>query len=112
MSAPTAAAAPDLPERLPFLDARAKARAIAAVKAFEAQTSAELVITVKKQVRSYPEVHLLFGTLFAFGTLLFLLFFPLDFSTAFMPVDTMVGFAAGYGLSRLLPPLQRIALPA
>jgi putative membrane protein len=68
------------------------------------------VITVKKQVRSYPEAHLFFGAVFAFLTLLFLLFFPIDFSTTLMPLDTVVAFAAGYGLSRMLPPLQRLAL--
>src|SRR3954470_9405825 len=102
MSASVAAAATasDLPGRLPFLDARAKRRAVAAIKAFEAQTSAELVITVKKQARSYPEAHLVFGSVFAFAALLFLLFFPLDFSTALMPVDMFVSFAVGFGLSR------------
>ena len=113
MSAPAVApacAVADLPARVPFLDARAKARAVAAVKAFEAQTSAELVITVKKQVRSYPEAHLLFGAVFAFLALLFLLFFPMDFSTTLMPLDTIVAFAVGYGLSRTLPPLQRLTL--
>ncbi len=112
VAASTAAPSPavDLPARLPFLDVRAKARAVLAIKAFEAQTSAELVVTVKKQVRAYPEVHLLFGAVVAFLTLLFLLFFPIDFSTVLMPVDTIVAFAAGYGLSRMLPPLQRLAL--
>jgi putative membrane protein len=96
--------------RLPFLDARAKARAVTAVKAFEAQTSAEIVIAVKKHARTYPEVHLTIGGIFAFVMLLVLLFFPLDFSTAFMPIDTLVGFGIGYGLSRMLPPLQLLAL--
>ena len=116
MTASVAAANPpppavsDLPARLPFLDARAKARAMAAVKAFEALTSAELVVTVKRQVRSYTEAHLIFGTLSAFGALVFLLFFPLDFSTALMPLDTFLAFAVGFGLSRILPPLQRLVL--
>jgi putative membrane protein len=112
MSAPAVAAASvaDRPARVPFLDARAKARAVAAVKAFEAETSAELVITVKKQVRSYPEVHLFFGAVFAFLVLLLLLFAPIDFNTALMPVDTVVAFAMGYGLSRILPPLQRLGI--
>jgi putative membrane protein len=100
-----------LPARLPFLDARAKVRAVAAVRAFEAQTSAELVITVKKRVRAYPEAHLLFGALASFAALVFLLFFPIDFSTALMPVDTIVAFGVGFGLSRFLPPLQRLVLP-
>lgn len=105
-----AAVVGDLPVRLSFLDARAKARAVAAVKAFEANTSAELVVTVKKQVRSYPEAHLLWGSLAAFAALVFLLFYPMDFSTAFMPLDVFVAFAVGFGLSRVLPPLQRLAL--
>jgi putative membrane protein len=115
MNAPAVAAASpvaDLPARLPFLDARAKARAVAAVKAFEAQTSAELVICVKKRVRAYPEAHLFFGAVAAFLALLFLLFFPIDFSTNLMPVWTVVAFAAGYGLSVFLPPLQRLSLTA
>jgi putative membrane protein len=100
----------ELPARLSFLDARAKARAVAAVKAFEEKTSAELVVTVKKHVRSYPEAHLLCGTVAAFGALLFLLFYPMDFSTAFMPVDVLVAFAIGFGLSLALPPLQRLVV--
>ncbi|MDB5218095.1 MAG: hypothetical protein JWO86_6022, partial [Myxococcaceae bacterium] len=86
----------ELPARLSFLDARAKARAVAAVQAFEAQTSAELVLTVKKQARSYPEAHLLCGSVLAFGALVFLLFYPMDFDTRMMPVDLLVSFAAGY----------------
>ena len=111
-TAVSAGAAPELPARLPFLDARAKARVVAAVKEFETHTSAELVITVKKRAREYPEVHLLFGSMFALLTLLFLLFYPLDFSTTMMPIDTLVGFAVGNALSRILPPLQRLGLAA
>lgn len=106
----TTAAAGDVPARLSFLDARAKTRAVAAVKTFEAQTSAELVVTVKKQVRSYPEAHLVCGSVLAFAALLFLLFYPMDFSTAFMPLDVFVAFAVGYGVSRMLPQLQRLAV--
>lgn len=93
-----------------FLDPQAKARAVLAIKAFELATSAELVVTVKKAARAYPDAHLVVGTLFAFGALLFLLFFPLDFNTTLMPVDTVVAFAAGYGLSRFLPPLARLVV--
>lgn len=99
-----------LPARLPFLDARAKSRAVLAIKAFELATSAELVVTVKKEARAYQEAHLLMASLGAFLALLFLLFFPLDFNTTLMPLDTVVAFAAGYALSRFLPPLARVAL--
>lgn len=98
--------------RLSFLDDRAKARAVAAVKAFESKTSAELVITVKKRVRAYPEAHLRCAGVLAFAALLFLLFYPRDFDTRMMPVDLLVAFGVGYGLSWLLPPLLRIAVPS
>ncbi len=111
-TATPALASGGLPARLSFLDDRAKARAVAAVKAFESKTSAELVITVKKRVRSYPESHLLCGSVLAFGALLFLLFYPMDFATHMMPVDVLVAFAVGYGLSAFLPPLLRLAVPA
>lgn len=99
-------------ERISFLDDRAKARAVAAVKAFESKTSAELVITVKKRVRAYPEAHLRWAFVVAFVALLFLLFYPRDFDTRMMPVDLLVAFGLGYGLSWLLPPLLRVAVPA
>jgi len=99
-------------ERLSFLDPRAKTRAVAAVKAFEEKTSAELVLTVKKQVRSYPEAHLLWACVLAFAALLFLLFYPMDFDTRMMPIDLLVAFAAGYGLSHALPPLVRLVVSA
>lgn len=113
-SAPASASAAthDLPPRVPFVDARAKARAVAAVKTFESHTSAELVITVKKRARTYREAHLSFGLVVAAVTLLFLLFYPRDFSTTFMPVDTLIGFAVGYGLSRFVAPIERLAVPA
>ncbi|MBX3188569.1 MAG: hypothetical protein KF819_16250 [Labilithrix sp.] len=106
---PSASAA-ELPAGLSFLHERAKARAVAAVKAFESHTSAELVITMKKRARAYPEAHLLFGVVFAFAALLFLLFYPRDFATALMPLDVILAFGAGYGLSYALPPLQRLAI--
>jgi putative membrane protein len=111
MAAATASTG-ELPPRLSFLDDRAKARAVAAVKAFESKTSAELVITVKKRVRAYPESHLLWGSVVAFAALLFLLFYPMDFATHMMPVDLLAAFGLGYGLSALLPPLLRLAVPA
>lgn len=109
----TAAAAPTsdpLPAGISFLDDRAKARAVLAVKAFEEKTSAELVVTVKKRVRVYHEAHRLWGIVFAFAGFLFLLFFPIDFDVALMPVDILVAFGLGYGLSRFLPPAERAAL--
>src|SRR5262249_47048509 len=101
----------ELPARVPFLDERAKARAVAAVKAFESFTSAELVVTVKKRARPYPATDLIFGIVFSFVALLFLLFYPVDFSTRLMPLDIIGAFGVGYALSRTLPPLKRLLIP-
>lgn len=100
-----------LPARLGFLDERAKKRAVLAVQAFERETSAELVISVKKRARTYRELDLAFGSLFAFAALLFLLFYPRDFDTKLMPLDVTVAFAIGFGLSIAIPPVRRIVLP-
>jgi putative membrane protein len=100
-----------LPARLPFLDARAKARAVAAVEVFERQTSAELVITVKQRARSYSEVNVTIGALLAFLALIVLLFAPVDFTVALMPLGTAAAFAAGHELSRNVGALQRAGLP-
>lgn len=105
------AQATELPPRLPFLDPRAKARATEAVRAFEQHTSAELVITVKKAARTYPEVDLAFGAVFAFVALLFLLFYPVEFSVTLMPVDALFAFVVGWLAAKNLPPLKRLALP-
>lgn len=112
MTSAQAAGPAPLPLRLPFLDDRAKVRAVTAVKSFEAQTSAELVITVKKQADTYPQGPMLLGVLFASAALCVLLFYPRDFSVAMMPLDVTIAFAVGYGLARLLPPVGRALVPA
>jgi putative membrane protein len=100
-----------LPARVSFLEDRAKQRAVEAVRAFESHTSAELVITVKKRARTYREIDVAFGAVFAFLALLFLLFYPLDFDTRMMPVDTLLAFAFGVVFARAVPSLRRLAIP-
>ena len=97
-----------LPNRVAFLDDRAKARAVAAVREFESHTSAELVITVRKQVRSYTESDMVVGALFAFAALMVLLFHPVEFAVNWMPIDVIGAFALGFGLSRAVPPVRKI----
>lgn len=101
---------PDTKPRASFLAAESKARATAAVRVFEEKTSAELVVTVRRAARGYPEADLGLGALFAFVTLLFLLFHPAEFATALMPVDVLCGFGAGFGVSRLFPRVRKLAV--
>ncbi len=74
-------------------DARAKVRA--AVVAVEAQTSAELVVSVRRRAATYREADYLAGSLVAFVVLLVLLFHPYEVPIAAMPVQLLFGFAFG-----------------
>lgn len=100
--------AADLPSRVSFLDAQAKARIVAAVIAFEQATSAELMVTVKKRSRAYLEADLAWGSGAAFVALLVLLFSPTTFHVALMPLDVALGFGFGFGLSRMFPAMSRV----
>jgi putative membrane protein len=85
----------------------AKARAAAAVQAVEAQTCAEVVVTVRKASRVYRHTDYLVGFLFAVTTLLLLLFLPQEFHLYTIPADVLVAFAAGAVLSANAAPLRR-----
>lgn len=90
-----------------FLSDEAKARGRAAVFAFESKTSAELVLSVKKEARPYPEAHLLLGSVFALLALLLLLFHPYEFDVRWMPLDVTLAFGFGFGLSHSLISVRR-----
>ncbi len=101
-----------LPPRLSFLDDRARARAVEAVRAFEAHTCAELVVVVRRSARSYPEAHLAVGAVAAFAALVFLLFSPVTFDVRLMPLDTAVAFVIGMAASRYVPAIARLGVRA
>lgn len=100
----------ELPLRLSFLDDRAKARAVEAVRAFESHTCAELVVVVRRAARSYPEAHLVTGAVCAFAALVFLLFSPVSFDVRLMPADTALAFAVGAGASWYVPAIGRLGV--
>ncbi len=109
----SASASPsDLPLRLSFLDDRAKARAVEAVRAFETHTCAELVVVVRRAARSYPEAHLAVGAACAFAALVFLLFSPIAFDVRLMPLDTALAFGLGAGASLYVPAIGRLGVRA
>jgi len=86
----------------------AKRRAAQAVKAVEAQTSAELVIAVRHRSGNYGIVAYNFG----FGALaavtLFLLVTPQVFSIGAIALDGLVAFALGALVCANLDPLARV----
>ncbi|MFO0679459.1 MAG: hypothetical protein U0169_23230 [Polyangiaceae bacterium] len=91
-----------------FFTPEAKARAEAAVRAFESHTSAELVIALRTTSSRYLHAHFGWGSLFAFAGLMVLLFHPEPFSVEMIPVDLVVAYAVGAGLSVALPVLRRM----
>jgi putative membrane protein len=78
-----------------LLGAEARRLATAAIAAIEAQTSAEVVVTLRRQSGDYAAADRLAGALAAFVCLLVLLFHPHPFAVATMPVDVIIAFAIG-----------------
>jgi putative membrane protein len=91
-----------------FFSEDAKKRAKAAVAQVELQTSAEIVITVKRASGSYREAAYLVGALFALVVLVVLLFHPQEFDTRFMPLDVVLGFGLGAAIGAQSDWLRRI----
>ncbi|MBX3223468.1 MAG: hypothetical protein KF795_23345 [Labilithrix sp.] len=96
-----------------FFDDAAKAAVTAAIKRVESQTSAEVVVAVRRQAGvSYREADLGFGALVALVSLALLLFVDREFATTWIPVDVALSFAAGALLCRYTMSLRRLLTPA
>jgi len=78
------------------------------VKEIESGTDAEIVIVVRARSGSYRHADYLFGALFAFAGLIFLLFLPVDFHAYWVPVDIAVLFALGAYLCAWSSTLRRL----
>ena len=80
----------------------------AAVRAVEARSSAELVVTVRPQAGSYAAIDLTWALVAGVATLAVGLFSPLEVSTPALFLDPLfVGLVAGL-LSRSLPFMRRL----
>ncbi len=78
-----------------LLRPEARRRAEATVAAIEAQTCAEVVVAVRRQSGDYLAADRLAGALAAFACLLVLLFHPVAFAVATMPVDVLLAYGLG-----------------
>ncbi len=92
-----------------FFQPQARSAVRSAIEHVEAQTSAELVVAVRRQSDTYRHVDYLVGAATAFVILLVLLFHPAPFAIDWMPVEVLLAFAAGafgsasyWGVKRLL----------
>lgn len=91
-----------------FFETQAKQRTADAIKEIEGQTSAEVVVALRKSSGYYRHTDYLLGFVVAMVTLLGLLFLPQSFPLAHFPADLTIGFVLGTLLSATIPPLRRI----
>jgi putative membrane protein len=89
-------------------DARRTVRDL--VRAIEAKTSAEIVVTVRAQSATYREIDLAVGAAFAFAALAVYVYFPFTFYDDLAPIGIALCFAAGAIVSSVLVPLKRLFL--
>jgi putative membrane protein len=78
------------------------------VKKIETTTDAELVLVVRARSGSYRQADYLFGALFAFAGLLFLLFSPFDFHQYWVAIDVALLFAIGAVITSRSNSLRRL----
>jgi putative membrane protein len=91
-----------------FLSPAAREAARRAVVEAEAETSAEIVVSVRRLSGRYREADYLFGFAVSLLALLALLFLPQEFPLWVFAPDVALGFAAGAFACSRLPPLRRL----
>lgn len=91
-----------------LLDDASRKEAAKAVADVELQTSAEIVIAVRKACDAYWYSNLGWGTVGAFVALLLLLFLPHEFSLYVFPLDAAAAFAGFAWLSSKVPSMRRV----
>jgi putative membrane protein len=89
-------------------DRRAKEQVSDAIRAVEAQTSAELVVAVRPKSGHYRHTDYLLGSVAAFSALFVLLFADQEFSVLWMPLDTAIAFGLGFAFSAFFPPVRNL----
>ena len=90
-----------------FFDPKAKQAATEAIKAIEAQTSAEVVVTLRHTSGSYRHADYLFGFLLSMATLLAMLFVDHEFKLIAFPIDVAAAFVFGAAICAYTPFLRR-----
>lgn len=96
-----------------FFDDAAKTAVRQAIEKVEGQTSAELVVAVRRQAGgSYRDADFGFGGLIAIVSLALILFVDKEFALDWIPVDVAVAFGLGAVLCRNIATLRRLLTPA
>jgi putative membrane protein len=82
-----------------------------AIEAIENDTSAEIVVTVRKRAGHYTQTDLFVGSVSSLVTLFYLLFSDKSFDVDWMPINVMVAFILGTGATYEIAPLRRLLTP-
>jgi putative membrane protein len=90
-----------------FFTEDARSRVAAAVAEVEGQTSAEIIVALRKSSGHYRHTDYLVGILLATASLLIFLFYPEPFDVDAYPIEAAAFFAFGCVTSAFLPPLRR-----
>jgi putative membrane protein len=94
-----------------FFSEGARARVTEAIRAIEAQTSAEVVVSMRRESGRYTATDVSFGAASAFCVLLVLLFHPTEFAIVTMPIEVALAFAVGWFVCTSAWPLRRLLTP-
>lgn len=94
-----------------FFSESARRRVTEAIARAEKQTSAELVVALRKASARYRAADLFFAALSAMATLIIMLFIPMAFPLWSFVFDVAVVFGGALALARLIPGLGRAFTP-
>jgi putative membrane protein len=94
-----------------FLEQPTRERTSQVICEIEAETSVEVVVTVRKAAASYWRTQLFFGAALALVVLGVLLFSPTVYPALLIPVDTALALLLGVVMCRSVPPLRRWLTP-
>ncbi|RKH58373.1 TPM domain-containing protein [Corallococcus aberystwythensis] len=94
-----------------LLEDAARTQAAEAVAAIESQTSAEVVVAVRRASGDYAHIDAWLGAAVAFVMLLVLLFIPQEVHLFAFPPVVLLSFFGGVFLGRALPSLRRALTP-
>jgi putative membrane protein len=91
-----------------FLSPEAKGRATDAIRAIEAQTSAELVVTVRRAAGRHIATSLVVGAAVAVSVLVVMLVSPQVYDVRTMPLDALLAFVLAALACHFVPALKRL----
>lgn len=95
----------------PFFAVESRRLVAEAIARVESQTSAEVVVAVRRQSGDYRAADWIAGVALAFVSLLLILFLPQPFAVHLIPLDVAVAFAVGALVATRSPRIERWLTP-